>query len=223
MEKIKLDQRLLACAQFVRKGSRLADIGTDHAYLPTYLVQSGKISLAYACDINENPLQSAKETIQKYGVQDQIELRLCNGLERIEKQEIDDIVIAGMGGELIIEILSACDYIKSENLRHILQPMSKAHLLRRFLCENGFEILDETACASNGKIYTVLCCEYTGETGENNDKFYYFGRLIEKTDEYSEKYKQKIKNSILKQANGILKSRPCDKHAKELLNICEKI
>ncbi len=223
MEKIKLDQRLLACADFVRSGTRVADVGTDHAYLPTYLVQSGKTTLAYACDINENPLLSAKETIQKYGVQKQIKLRLCNGLEKINKDEVDDIVIAGMGGELIIEILSACDYIKSENLRLILQPMSKAHLLRRFLCENGFEILDETACASNNKIYTVLCCEYTGDTSDKIDKFYYFGRHLEKTDENSKIYKQKIKNSILKQANGILKSKPCDRQAKELLNICEQI
>ena len=223
MEKIKLDQRLLACADFVRSGTRVADVGTDHAYLPTYLVQSGKTTLAYACDINENPLLSAKETIQKYGVQKQIKLRLCNGLEKINKDEVDDIVIAGMGGELFIEILSACDYIKSENLQLILQPMSKAHLLRRFLCENGFEILDETACASNGKIYTVLCCEYTGDTSEKSDKFYYFGKHLEKTDENSKIYKQKIKNSILKQANGILKSKPCDRQAKELLNICEQI
>ncbi len=223
MEKIKLDQRLLACAQYVREGSRIADIGTDHAYLPTYLVQSGKTALAYACDVNEKPLLSAKETIQKYGVQQNVSLRLCNGLEAIEKAEVDDIVIAGMGGELIIEILSACSYIKSENLRLILQPMSKAHLLRRFLCENGFEILDETACDSNDKIYTVLCCEYSGATECKDDKFYYFGRHLEKTDDNSKKYKQKIKNSILKQANGILKSKPCDKQAKELLSICEQI
>ena len=104
---IKLDNRLLLCAEFVRQDSAVADIGTDHAYLPVYLAQKGKIKKAIAADINEGPLKSGIETINRCGVSDTVSARLSNGLEKISPDECDDVIIAGMGGELICSIIEA--------------------------------------------------------------------------------------------------------------------
>ena len=113
---IILDERLITCADFVRSGSTFADIGTDHAYLPAYLISKGKIKSALACDVNKKPLESAAATIRDYCVEN-IELRLCDGLSGVGENEFDDLCIAGMGGELIIKILAECKYIKNDRYR----------------------------------------------------------------------------------------------------------
>lgn len=221
---IKLDERLLACAQFVRENAKLADIGTDHAYLPVFLLKQGKICSALGCDINEKPLLRAKATVEAYGAYDKVELRLCDGLSGIEKAEFSDLVIAGMGGELIIKILSDCTYIKNEKYNLILQPMTKAYELRRWLTQNGFLIKDEKSAESNGKIYTVINAEFCEKNQKKYDeKYYYFGEFLKKNDENSQKYKQKIKNSLIKKANGILSSDSENKQAKALISLCEDI
>lgn len=221
--KIKLDDRLGTCAEFVRQNAVLADVGTDHAYLPVYLILNGKISKALACDINEKPLESAKSTVEENNVSDKVELRLCDGLCGVNDGEFTDLVIAGMGGELIVKILSACGYIKNEKYRLILQPMSKAYELRKYLCENGFEISDEKAAISNNKIYTVICAEFCGNTFKQDERFYHFGKLIEKQDEKSVLYKEKHKKSLEKCAKGILSADKNSDYAKELLNIAQSI
>ena len=108
------------CADMTREGSRLADIGTDHAYLPIELCLSGKIPSAIACDINPMPLRSAEENIARFGLSDIIQTRLSDGLDRVAPDEADDIVIAGMGGELIRDILSAEEWIKDGSKLFIL-------------------------------------------------------------------------------------------------------
>ena len=109
---MKLDERLSLCAQMVRDGAAVADIGTDHAYLPVYLVECGKIHKAIAADVREGPLENAKGNISKNGFDQQIKTVLSDGLEKISPDEADDIVIAGMGGELIIRIISAAAWLK---------------------------------------------------------------------------------------------------------------
>lgn len=220
---ITLDDRLQTCADFVRERAVLADVGTDHAYLPVYLIQQGKISFALACDINKQPLLSAKETVTEYGVDENVSLRLCDGLEGIDENEFSDLVIAGMGGELIIKILQNCSYIKNSRYRLILQPMSKVYDLRRWLVENGFEISDEKAASANNKIYTVLCVQYFGENSQQSEEFYHFGKLLEKEDEKSKEYVDKTKKSLIKRAKGILSADNENKQAKELLSLCERI
>lgn len=223
MQKIKLDERLNSCAEYVRNNSVVADIGTDHAYLPAALLLSGRIKKAIGCDINEKPLESAKQTVLKYNLSDKISLRLCNGLQGVNADEFDDLVIAGMGGEMIISILSDAEYIKNSKYRLILQPMSKAHLLRKFLCESGFCIIDETASVSSGKVYTVICAQFCGKVHNNDEYFYYVGALADKYTAEAALYRKKIKSAIQKQALGILSADKNSDYAKALLKTVEKI
>ncbi len=223
MKKKLLDERLFACAEFVRERSVLADIGTDHAYLPVSLILDGKIDFALACDINEKPLEKAKYTALKYNVFNKISFRLCDGLNAISKDEFSDLVIAGMGGEMIAKILCGCPYIKSEKYNLILQPMSKANVLRKFLCENGFEILQEKAVISNGKIYSVINAKFSRDIKKCDLLFEYLGALQKQNDENAIAYKKKIKHSLLKKAKGILSADSENEQAKMLLETAEKI
>ena len=221
--KITLDERLNTCAEFVRENAVLADVGTDHAYLPTALIKSGKIKSALACDINALPLESARATVSENGIENAVQLRLCDGLSGVLADEFTDLVIAGMGGEMIVKILSSCDYIKNEKYRLILQPMSKAEILRKFLADNGFEIIDEKAAESNKKIYTVICAEFTGKPYTANEEFLYFGKLISKRDKNATLYKRKIIRSLEKQANGILSADSENARAKGILKMLDNI
>ena len=130
-----IDERLSLCASFVRPGTRLADIGTDHGYLPIRLSLDGKIESAVAADIRVKPLKSAESNIQKYGVTN-IKTVLSDGLQNISPEDAYDIVIAGMGGELIAAIIENTPWICEGNRRLILQPMTRADSLRSFsLCK----------------------------------------------------------------------------------------
>lgn len=148
-----LDKRLTLCAEFVR-GNRVCDVGTDHAYLVAELLSNEKCGTAVAADINEKPLASARVTLEKAGILDRTELILSDGLKNIPESGITDIVIAGMGGELIYKILSECEWLKGKNL--ILQPMSRSEFLIKKLCENGFEILNRRAVMDGKFCYTVI-------------------------------------------------------------------
>lgn len=148
-----LDKRLQLCAELVR-GKRVCDVGTDHAYLVAELLTSGKCVSAVAADINEKPLAAARETIEKACLLDRAELILSDGLKNIPESGITDIVIAGMGGELIYKILSECEWLKGKNL--ILQSMSRSEFLIKKLCENGFEILNRRAVTDGKFCYTVI-------------------------------------------------------------------
>lgn len=159
---LKLSRRLMLCAEFVRSKASLADIGTDHGYLPIWLLQNGRITRAIAADINPMPLERCKAAIDKYAVSG-IETRLSDGLKAIAADEVSDIAIAGMGGELIAEILDNCRWSKDKTKRFILQPMSKPEILRRYLYESGYGILSEKATESEGKLYTVICAEYNAK------------------------------------------------------------
>ncbi len=158
-----LDERLALCADFVRDGVSLADIGTDHAYLPVWLALSGKISHAIAADVRTLPLERGRRNIEKYHVENIVEARVSDGLREISPQEADDIVIAGMGGELIADILAAAPWVKNPAKQLILQPMTKEYVLREYLYTNGFSIRAEKACTHAGKLYSVMSAVYTGK------------------------------------------------------------
>ena len=160
MKDIILKNRLSAAASFVRRGSAIADVGTDHAWLPIYLLSKNIASRAVASDINEGPLCRARINIPK-SLQSKIELRLTDGLCGIEDFMADDIMICGMGGELIARIIADAPFVKNEKTRLILQPMTKAPYLREFLLREGFEIIDEKL-ALDDRIYQIICAEYRG-------------------------------------------------------------
>nr|WP_314767148.1 class I SAM-dependent methyltransferase [uncultured Lachnoanaerobaculum sp.] len=157
---MKLSKRLQTIADFVKKGAVVADIGTDHAHIPIYLIKNNIISKAYACDINAGPLEKAKENINYYGVKN-IELRLSNGLEKLKTDEADTFIIAGMGGELITDILEKGRRFFESKRKFILSPHTKIDEVRKFLLSNGFEITKEDMCIDEGKFYTVMEVKYT--------------------------------------------------------------
>ena len=156
------DARLLAAAAFVRQGAVLADIGTDHAYLPIYLVASGRVSRAVAADIGEGPIALARANIAARGLSDRIETVMTDGLLGLSEKGVTDITVCGMGGELISRILQDASFVKDKGIRLILQPMSRAATLRRYLAENGFAIIAERPCRAAGRVYSCLCAEYDG-------------------------------------------------------------
>lgn len=157
---MKLSKRLQTIADFIKKDEVVADIGTDHAHIPIYLIKNNIISKAYACDINKGPLEKAKENINYYGVKN-IELRLSNGLEKLKSDEADTVIIAGMGGELIIDILEKGRRFFESKRKFILSPHTKIDEVRKFLLSNGFEITKEDMCIDEGKFYTVIEVKYT--------------------------------------------------------------
>ena len=154
--KLPISKRLLCCASMVQPGSRVADIGTDHGYLGIYLLQSGAARHVIACDLRKDPLENARRNAKLFGVDGEMELRLSDGLERIRPDEVDTVVMAGMGGDLIQRILSQCPWRKREGLQFILQPQSAGNVLRRWLCEDGFEIQREEPVQDGHFLYTVM-------------------------------------------------------------------
>ena len=176
-----LDERLLAAASMVRKGKRFADIGSDHAYLPIYLSMSGKVECALASDINKGPVAAAVENIAAYGVKDKVTAILSDGLLGAKDFCPEDIAILGMGGELIVSIIDKAEWVKDKNIRLILQPMTHAHTLAKYLLDNGFSIVDERICATSStrsdRIYRVICAEYSGNTEALSDAEYLVGKI----------------------------------------------
>ena len=161
MNKPSLDKRLLSVASFVREGAFVCDIGTDHAYLPVYLVLIGRATRALASDINKGPVERAKNSVSKYGVSDKIDVILSAGLDGAADYPVTDIIIAGMGGELIASILEDAKWTQNEKYRLILQPMTHPEILREYLVDNGFEIKDEDIVSEkDGKIYQIICAEF---------------------------------------------------------------
>lgn len=156
-----LDERLGTIAALVRGGVPCVDVGCDHGYLIAYLAASGKIPHGIACDINPMPLQRAQITLREYGVQDKVRTLLTDGLSGVAPQDAGEIIIAGMGGELIAQILENCPWAKSPR-HYLLQPMTRDSALREYLVKNGFTILRECAAVSGKFHYTIMSVEHTG-------------------------------------------------------------
>ncbi len=159
-----LDPRLSLAASFVREGSTVADIGTDHAYLPIYLLQKKISKNAVAADINKGPLERARINCEKYCISHNMTFCLSDGLKDIPLEElgVTDIVICGMGGELIASILDASDYVKTPSVRLILQPMSQIARLRSYLCDSGFKTVGGAVIEAQDRLYQCIVCEYDG-------------------------------------------------------------
>ena len=152
---MKLSNRLYACAGLVRPGSHAADIGTDHGYLPVWLLQSGVIQSAIAADIHAGPLANARQSAAAYDLEERFRFVQADGLQFSGAQAADVITIAGMGGETICTILAAAPWLR-EGRRLILQPQSKAAELADWLWRSGFTIEDAALCRDAGKRYLAL-------------------------------------------------------------------
>lgn len=160
VKQLELTPRLRAVAELVPNGAAVADIGTDHAYLPVRLLLEGKIACAIAADLREGPLDRAKLTAKQFDCRENIDFRLCDGLTAITPDEVDTIVIAGMGGETIAAVLSQATWTKNEAYTLILQPMSAQNDLRRWLWQQGYGIRDERIIREGDKLYNILFVKY---------------------------------------------------------------
>lgn len=219
---MRLDSRLSAIAELVRDNKRVADVGTDHAYLPLWLVRSGKCPYAIACDIREGPLANARKNVLAYGCRDMVDLRLCDGLSAVCGDEVDDVVIAGMGGDLISRIIAAADWLKDSKKRLVLQPMSSVEELRDYLCSAGFEIIREKVCIDGDKIYTVMLAWYNGEEFAADEMFRYIGK-VDPYDEQGRRYILRQIDRLRAKAGGLKSSERYGDQADGILRLAEKI
>lgn len=148
-----LTKRLAACAAMVTKGGVTCDVGSDHAYLPAELLKKGICRSVVVTDIHKKPLEAARRTLTKAGVLSDARLVLCDGLQQVSKEDITDVVIAGMGGETMVHILESCQWCTKVHL--ILQPMTKLPVLRKWLWEHSF-VWKEKVILEGNKMYVVM-------------------------------------------------------------------
>ena len=153
--KLPISDRLLACAGFVKKGDRVADIGCDHGYLSIHLLTQGIAKSCIASDVKEQPLLSAVRNAEKYGVRSKMEFYLSDGVRNIPR-DFDTMVCAGMGADTMVSILEAAPWLKCDNYRLILQCQSKTPMLRQYLSESGWRIETETVLKDGRFLYTIM-------------------------------------------------------------------
>lgn len=179
-----LKGRLKLIYDMLPRCGTLSDIGTDHALIPAYAILNGLCSRAIACDINSGPLERAYRTITQYGLESKMELRLGNGLEPVRSDEADGIVIAGMGGILITELLQDSMEKACKASYILLQPMVGQEVIRPFLWRNGFEVIDEGLAQEGEKLYQAMLIKHTGRVRDSRDCVYEIigEKLIEKRD-----------------------------------------
>ena len=176
MKRIALQHRLRLLAEMTPPGGRLADIGTDHGYLPVWLLQEGRIPSAIAADVGAEPLEHARRTAEEYETQG-LDFRLCDGLSGIEPEETDTVVIAGMGGELIAAILSDCSAVRDKHL--ILNPMTHSEITRSWLYLNGFLIKNDIIVKDGKHFYNIIDAEYGGEPFEPTQTQCFLGNIYD--------------------------------------------
>lgn len=208
---MKLDSRLMAIANLVRKDKIFADIGTDHAYLPVYLVEKGVIKKAIAADLRVGPLENAKLAVDSYNYSDKIELRLSDGLDNFKANEVEEIAVAGMGGLLISSFIERTDWLKKSDIHLILQPMTHAEELRKALFDNGFIIDNEVVAEDGDKLYIIISAYYYGDATSYTDFDLIVGRLPLNKDTLSIKYLSKIFEKYNKKLIALKKAnKDCD-------------
>lgn len=160
---VKISNRLMTVASLISEGNVLADVGTDHGYVPIYLMEQGKIPRAIAMDINAGPLERAKEHIAGCGMGDYIETRLSDGLEALRTGEAETILVAGMGGGLVIHILKTGEAVARSAKELVLQPQSELERVRIFLEKNGYVTDAEDMVFEEGKFYPMMRVHYEPE------------------------------------------------------------
>lgn len=220
---IKLSPRLQMIADMVRKNLNVLDVGTDHAFLPAYLVLNGIVKSAVASDLREMPLKNAMNTLAEYNLTDKIRLCLSDGLDAFSPDCADDIVVAGMGGELIVDIISRTPWLKDKGKHLIIQPMSHVEDVRKYLCCNGFEILYEDAAFDSGYTYVALSAIYTGQENDYSNSYYYIGELRNCKKPEALDYLTKISERLKIKAYSLLKASKDSGKVNELFSIISDI
>lgn len=214
---VKLSARLHAVARRVPTGAVVADIGTDHAYLPVFLVRTGLATRVIAGEAGRGPFKSARETVRSYGLDGQIEVRLGDGLQVLRPGEADTVVLAGMGGRTICAILSAGHAVLAGVERLLLQPMRDVPLVRRWLLENGWRLFDEEMVYEGGHYYVVIESRPGRERIGDPILLELGPRLLEKRDAVYHSYLQKKRNelkAVLAELQGAKGKRAAERYAR---------
>ena len=201
--RFKLCPRLYACARLVRDGKRVADVGADHAYIAIWLAKNNITNKIIATDLRKGPLINAEKNILKYGLKDQVDLRLSDGFKNINENEAEDIIIAGMGGELIKKITKDVKWLKDSNKRLILQPMSDIKKLRVFLKEERFEIKKEIAVVSGNKVYIVMVASFSEKEIVEDEMYPYLGKLRDNLNFETIRYIEREIKSLCNKIEGL--------------------
>ncbi|MGQ2282201.1 tRNA (adenine(22)-N(1))-methyltransferase [Apilactobacillus kunkeei] len=216
MDANKLSQRLKVVADFVPQNSRVADIGSDHAYLPVYLMKQKQIEFGVASEVAKGPLDNAIQEIKAEGLSDRIDTRLADGLLSVQPEDkIDCVTIAGMGGTLIKNILENGKSHLSGNELLILQPNVGEDRLRTWLMNNQYEISDETILREDGHTYEIIVAKKTDEPVKYTEQEIKFGPFLLKqhSDVFVEKWENEIKRieMVIDQMNLAKHDKPVDK------------
>ena len=193
--KIPLSTRLLACAQFVKKGDRVADIGCDHGYLSIHLLTGGIAKSCIASDVNEGPLQSAMRNARKYGVANKMEFCLSDGVRDIPR-DFDSMVCAGMGADTMMHILHDSPWLKDSKYRLILQCQSKRPELRQWLYDEGYRISRETLAKDGKFVYSILEVVYDPGHGITPAETYITPQLLSDNHPLLPEYYERVKHGI---------------------------
>lgn len=204
------DNRMRAIADFVREGATVCDVGTDHAFIPVELLLSGKCKGAVITDISAPSLEKGVTNVKKNGLRDKVKSFCANGTLGAELDGVTDVIIAGMGGELIAAILSQDPRLKNEELRFILQPMSRAEELRIFLAENGFETETEIKVESEGRVYAILCVKYTSKAFATDTRYILLGATPNAKNASDIRYAEKLLRVLQIKKDGIAMSAKSD-------------
>lgn len=203
---MKLSDRLQAVADCVTENLIVADIGTDHGYVPIYLVLKGICNKAYAMDINEGPILRAREHIIENGLENKIETRISNGFEKLGPGEAECAVIAGMGGELMVTILKEGIETVQSLQELVLSPHSEIVMVRKYLHQIGFKIIAEKMLIDDGKFYTVIKAAQGGDRAYSEIEYKYGALLIEEKNEILLEYLIKEKHKIDTIISGLEKN-----------------
>lgn len=197
-----LDERLAAAAALVAPGSRVADVGCDHGKLSVYLAKSGRAARVLAIDVRPQPLEKARQLVERTGCGPLVECRLADGLSCVSAGEVDTVIMAGISGITACQILQAASWVKDSRVKLIAVPASKADVLRRWWACQGFELEEERAVLAGGRVYSALAARWTGRPFEPDELYCRLGLLARKPGEAAEAYRKKVLRQLERQLAG---------------------
>ena len=213
--KLPISKRLQCVAALVPEGARVADIGCDHGYLSLYLLQTGRAAFVHACDLREKPLENARENAARFGISEGLCLSCADGLQAVEPASVDTIVCAGMGGDLIAQVLRDAPWVRDERYLLILQPQSGGSDLRRFLAERGFGTLREELAEDGGFLYNIICARFGSAVPLSPGEQYVPPCLLHGGSPLLPRYLERIERALRLTVEGL--SRATDPTSRERL------
>ncbi len=213
--KLPISKRLLCVAAQVPAGARVADIGCDHGYLSLYLLQSGRAAFVHACDLREKPLEKARENAARFGISDGLRLSCADGLGTVDPASVDTIVCAGMGGDLIAQVLNAAPWLRDRRYLLILQPQSGGSDLRRHLSERGFGTEREALVEDGGFLYNVICARFGNAAPLSPGEQYVPPCLLHSDSPLLPQYLERIERALRLTVEGL--SRAADPASRDRL------